>query len=111
MDNILITVNFMKLGIFITIPLAIIGIITTLIDNRFISFFFNLVKCFFYGGLATYMYIYITRNSIQEIGMVTAFTFIFCCFECGDNFVKIFSDIIKLIRHIKKIVQCDTNDF
>lgn len=88
MSDIMITVDFMKNGWVLAIPLAIVGILTYLFNNKWIEWFFALLKTFFYGALAIFMWKYVGIKELVEIDIVTAFTFVFCCIECGDNSVK-----------------------
>lgn len=103
MDNVLAPVDFMKMGYILVVPLVFFGIFTSIIDSKFIEFIFNLIKALAYGGLAIFMWIYVHKTSTHEVGMVTSFTFIFCCIECGDNLSKIIGSIITFVRQMIKI--------
>ncbi len=100
MDNIAISVEFMKSGWVLAIPLIFVGILTYIFNNRFIEWFFAFIKVFFYGALGFFMWKYVCINEMQEVGIVTAFTCIFCCIECGDNLVKVIGMAIKVIKEV-----------
>lgn len=99
MDEILITMDFMKFGWVLAVPLVIVGILTYIKNSKFIEWFFAFIKAFFYGSLGFLMWKYVNINEIQEIGIVTAFTCIFCCIECGDNLVKVFGMAIQVVKN------------
>lgn len=102
MDNISMSVEFMKIGFVLAIPIFIFGVVTYLIENKFIEWIFCFLKMFFYGSLAYFMWRYVQVNAMDEIGIVTAFTFIFSCIECGDNAVKTVGMIMKLIKNLRE---------
>lgn len=98
MDELLITTEFMKSGWALAVPLVFVGLLTYLFSNKFIEWFFALLKAFFYGALGFFMLKYVNVKEMQEVGIVTAFTCIFCCIECGDNMVKVIGMAMQVIK-------------
>ena len=76
MDEIMIGIDFMKIGWVVAVPLIVTCIIT-----------------------------YALNCKITEIGVVTAFTSIFCGLECGDNIVKVICMIIEYFKKWAKIIK------
>lgn len=90
----------MKIGWVVAVPLFFIGILTYIFNNKFIEWFFALIKAICYGVLGFWMWRYVNINTIQEVGVVTAFTCIFCCIECGDNLVKVIGMALQVIKDL-----------
>ena len=74
MDEIMIEIDFMKIGWVVAVPLIIICIITYTFNCKISEFIFALLKAFFYGMLEFYMWRYVCKKGMTEIGVVTAFT-------------------------------------
>lgn len=99
MDDIMIGIDSMKYGWAVAVPLVFLGIIASVfINSRIVEFSFALLKALFYGMLEFYMWKYVNTKGWSEIGVVSAFTSIFCGLECGDNMVKVISMIIEYIK-------------
>lgn len=98
MDDILITADFMKSGWVLVVPLILIGILTYIFNSKLIEWLFAFIKAFYYGFLAYIMWKYVQVNSMQDVGMVTAFTCILCCIECGDNSVKVIGMALQVLK-------------
>lgn len=79
--------------------ISFFGITASVVANsRIVEFSFALLKALFYGMLEFYMWKYVNTKGWSEIGVVSAFTSIFCGLECGDNMVKVISMIIEYIK-------------
>lgn len=105
MDEIMIGIDFMKIGWVVAVPLIVICIITYAFNCKISEFTFALLKAFFYGMLEFYMWRYVCKKGMTEIGVVTAFTSIFCGLECGDNIVKVICMIIEYFKKWAKVIK------
>ena len=105
MDEIMIEIAFMKMGWFIAVPLIVICSILYVISCKISEFLFALLKAFFYGLLEFYMWRYVCEKGVTEVGVVTAFTSIFCGLECGDNMVKVIGMIIEYFRKLVNVIR------
>ncbi len=105
MDEIMIGIDFMKMGWFAAVPLIVICSIAYALKCKISEFSFALLKAFFYGGLEFYMWRYVCEKGVTEIGVVTAFTSIFCGLECGDNIVKVICMIIEYFRKWESVIK------
>lgn len=98
MDEIKISVQFMKGGVALAIPLVVFGLLMHVVKNRLVEFFFTLLKVFYYGALAVLMLKYVEVKELREVDFITAFTCVFCGLECGDNLNKLLGMIIQFIK-------------
>lgn len=99
MDNIMIPVEFMKIGYVVAIPLIVTYFVTVLVKNDMVKFFFCFLKTVVYFTLAYFMWKYYQGK--DQIDIISAFTFIFCCFESADNLISLLSIPIEYIRKIR----------
>lgn len=105
MDEIMIEIAFMKMGWFIAVPLIVICSILYAFGCKISEFLFALLKAFFYGLLELYMWRYVCEKGVAAVGVVTAFTSIFCGLECGDNMVKVISMLIEYFRKLVNVIR------
>ena len=103
MDAIMLPVEFMKLG-YIFIPAFVLFFALDIaIKNQFAKALLVLLKAFAYGGLAILMWKYYQGK--EQIDIISAFTFIFCCFEAADNAVSFFAIPINIYRQSQERLQ------
>lgn len=100
MEELKISVEFMKGGVVLAIPLVFLGLLMHVVKNRLIEFFFTLLKVFYYGALAVIMLKYVKTYELIEVDVITAFTCVFCGLECGDNLNKLLGMIIQFIKDL-----------
>ena len=96
MDNIMFPVEFMKIGYALTVPLLFVFLLISFVRNQLIKCTLYFVKAAAYFGLAFFMWKFYCNK--EQIDVVSAFTFIFCCFECADNIVSLLSIPINYIH-------------
>lgn len=89
MDNIVIPVEFMRVGYGFVGPLLIIFFSMSFVRNQIVKCTLYFFKAVAYFGLAFLMWKFYCDK--EQIEIVSAFTFIFCCFECVDNVVSLLS--------------------
>lgn len=98
MDNLMIPVEFMKVGYVVATALIALYFFTVFVKNEFTKFIMYFFKFLAYFGLAYFMWeFYKTREGID---IVSAFTFIFCCIESADNIISFLSIPIEYMRKI-----------
>ena len=100
MNNVMISTEFIKIGFTLAVPLIVIYIAMSFVENQLIKFTLYFLKALAYFGLAWFMWKY--YNGKEQIDIISAFTFIFCCFESADNFISLLSIPIEYIRKIRK---------
>lgn len=96
MDNLMLPVEFMKVGFAISIPLLVIFVLISFVRNQVVKCILCLCKAMAYLGLAFLMWKFYCDK--EQVDVVSAFTFIFCCFESVDNIVFILSVPIEYIH-------------
>lgn len=89
MDNIMLPVEFMKIGYVLIPVLLMVHIFALFCKSKVVKAIMYLLKAVAYGGLAYFMWIFYQGS--MQIDMISAFTFIFCCFEGADNLFSLIS--------------------
>lgn len=102
MDELMIPVDFMKSGVVLAIPLVAFGVVMQITESRLIEGIFTFLKVFYYGALAAIMLKYVEVKELREVGIITAFTCIFCGLEFGDNLTKL---LVMIIQFVKKFMR------
>jgi hypothetical protein len=100
MNDILIPVEVIKIGYTLAIPLIVLYIVIAFAENQVVKCAIYFLKSLAYFILAWVMWKY--YNGKENIDIISAFTFIFCCFESVDNAISLISIPIEYIRKIKK---------
>ena len=78
MSNIMLPIEFVKFG-YIFIPVfGFVFVLGIFVENQFVKVLLHILKFFAYGGLAFLMWKFYQGK--EQIDIVSAFTFIFCCF-------------------------------
>lgn len=99
MSNIMLPVEFMKIG-YVVVPLIVIYILMSFVKNQVVKCVLYFFKASAYFGLAYFMWIFYSGK--EQIDVISAFTFIFCCFESLDNLISLLSVPIEYIRELRK---------
>lgn len=99
MSNIMLPVEVMKIG-YVVVPLIVIYILVSFVKNQVVKCVLYFLKASAYFGLAYYMWRFYGEK--EQIDAISAFTFIFCCFESADNLISLLSVPIEYIREIIK---------
>lgn len=103
MEKIMLPVQFMKYG-YIFIPAFIIFFIMEVLTNsQILKEVLLLLKTLAYAGLGYVIWKFYQGK--QEIDVMTAFTFIFCCFEAVDNFFSLILIPIMQYKHAEERTQ------
>lgn len=101
MDEITISIDFMKSGVALAVPLVLFGgLMHIATKSKFIEGLFAFLKAFYYGALALFMLKYAEVNKLGEVDAITAFTCIFCALECGDNAYKVLCMLIQFVKDL-----------
>lgn len=100
MNDLMISVVFIKIGYVVAIPLIVLYIATLFVENQVVKCTLYFCKSLAYFELAHYMWKYYSGK--EQIDIISAFTFIFCCFESADNFISLLSVPIEYIRKNRK---------
>lgn len=88
MNDWMLPVEFMQLG-YIVIPLIVIYIFMSFVKNQVVKCVLYFLKALAYSTLAYFMWKFYAGK--EQIDTISAFTFIFCCFESADNLVSLLS--------------------
>ena len=99
MDKLMLPIEFVKIGYVIVIPLLIVFLLMSVVRNQVVKCILYIAKAFAYFGLAFVMWKFYQNR--EQIDVVSAFTFIFCCFECMDNIISILSILINNIHDFR----------
>lgn len=100
MSDILIPVEFLKMGYTLAFPLIALYLVISFVENQVVKCVIYFFKSLAYFGLAWVMWKY--YNGKEQIDIISAFTFIFCCFESVDNVISLISVPIEYIRKLRK---------
>lgn len=100
MNDIMLPTEFMKIGFTMAVPLIILYIVISFVENQVVKCTLYFLKSLAYFGLAWFMWKY--YNGKEQMDIISAFTFIFCCFESADNLISLLSVPIEYIRKTRK---------
>lgn len=101
MSDIQLPIEFMKVGFVIAVPLLALYFVLLFVKNQLVKCVIYICKMFAYAALAWIMWSFYKNR--ETIDIISAFTFIFCCFESIDNFISFISIPIENIRDIVEL--------
>lgn len=97
MGEMMLPVEFMKLG-YIFIPVfLVLFVMEMFVKIQYVKMILLFLKALAYGGLAFLMWKFYQGK--PQIDIISAFTFIFCCFEASDNLLSLIYIPINEYRH------------
>jgi len=100
MNDVMLPIEVMRLGYGLIPVLVILYAITIFVKNDLVKALIYFFKAFAYCGLAFLMWKYYQGK--EQIDIISAFTFIFCCFEGTDNILSLISIPVEKVRAIKE---------
>jgi len=103
MESIMLPIDFMKWG-YAFIPMLIVAyLLTMFFTGNLVKAFLYVMKAMAYGGLAYFMWKH--YQGLQQIDVISGFTFIFCCYEATDNLFSLIAIPVEKFRRIKEKTQ------
>ena len=109
MNDIQLSIHFMKIGAVMVVPLIVTYLVLAIVKNSLIKCIVYFLKVIAYVGLALIMWNFYKNK--DTIDIISLFTFTFCCFESVDNLISLISIPIEFFRDIReKEIECEINN-